>query len=477
MKKGLLSLLAVALTIVSCQNYDDQFAELTGLVNTLSTDVAGLTQVQTEIATLSGVVNAIKTTIDTDLTGIEADIQTLEDLLTTATGSEDLVSIVDELATLEEKVDKLLQSSATVNQPVTITNTANLDYVSELINSGPNDPEVLVNGDVIVNTAALTASETILANAIVSKIKSVIGDVSLTSTSPLSATALAFVNGDYSVAGSDMSDGILQDVTGDVTIAEGDGGAIDYSTLTNIGGNVIIALADANSATTIDFNGATIGGDMTITGTASGVLNFPLAITIDLGTVSFISLTAAKASSIESGQTGTVASLTIDAQNGGTINMNGALVSTGAVAITGGATSVIKINGLTSAAAVSCASASEMHFAGLTTMTGVTSITAATAVNLSGLLQTGNDLEVLPLTSLNDRGFEAFLFNPLTSYTTSFTEVKIVNFYNDVKWYFPKMKNGQLLSVPISEGNNSKCAFFVKDISRQSELIDYAALL
>jgi hypothetical protein len=91
--------------------------------------------------------------------------------------------------------------------------------------------------------------------------------------------------------------------------------------------------------------------------------------------------------------------------------------------------------------------------------------------------ESGNDLEVLPLTSLNDRGFEAFLFNPLTSYTTSFTEVKIVNFYNDVKWYFPKMKNGQLLSVPISEGNNSKCAFFVKDISRQSELIDYAALL
>ena len=41
MKKGLLSLLAVALTIVSCQNYDDQFAELTGLVNTLSADRSG----------------------------------------------------------------------------------------------------------------------------------------------------------------------------------------------------------------------------------------------------------------------------------------------------------------------------------------------------------------------------------------------------------------------------------------------------
>jgi len=89
----------------------------------------------------------------------------------------------------------------------------------------------------------------------------------------------------------------------------------------------------------------------------------------------------------------------------------------------------------------------------------------------------GNDLEVLPLTSINDRGFEAFLFNPLSSYKCDFGDIKITNFYNDVKWYFPKMKNGQLLSVPITEGKNPLCAFFVKDISRQSELIDYSQLL
>ena len=91
--------------------------------------------------------------------------------------------------------------------------------------------------------------------------------------------------------------------------------------------------------------------------------------------------------------------------------------------------------------------------------------------------QTGNDLEILPLTSLNDRGFEAFLFNPLKSYQANYAEVKIVNFYNDVKWYFPKVKNGQLLSVPISEGDNPMCAFFVKDISRQLETIDFGKLL
>jgi hypothetical protein len=89
----------------------------------------------------------------------------------------------------------------------------------------------------------------------------------------------------------------------------------------------------------------------------------------------------------------------------------------------------------------------------------------------------GNDLEILPLTSINDRGFEAFLFNPLSSYKLDFGDIQITNFYNDVKWYFPKMKNGQLLSVPITDGDEPLCAYFVKDISRQSELIDYSQLL
>ena len=89
----------------------------------------------------------------------------------------------------------------------------------------------------------------------------------------------------------------------------------------------------------------------------------------------------------------------------------------------------------------------------------------------------GNDLEVLPLTSINDRGFDAFLFNPLKSFKFDFGTLRVINFYNDVKWYFPKMKNGQLLSVPITDGHNPLCAFFVKDISRQSETIDYSQLM
>lgn len=84
------------------------------------------------------------------------------------------------------------------------------------------------------------------------------------------------------------------------------------------------------------------------------------------------------------------------------------------------------------------------------------------------------DLEVVPLTSINDRGFSAFAFNPLSSFRPSFLPVEVVDIYQDVKWYFPKLKSGQLLAVPLETGTEgSLCAYFVKDISRQCEIVNY----
>lgn len=88
-----------------------------------------------------------------------------------------------------------------------------------------------------------------------------------------------------------------------------------------------------------------------------------------------------------------------------------------------------------------------------------------------------SDIEILPLTSLNDRGFEALLFNPLSSFKLDFKKIEIINFYNDVKWYFPKMKNGQLLATPIGQADKPNCAYFVKEISRQSEIIQLDKIL
>jgi hypothetical protein len=83
----------------------------------------------------------------------------------------------------------------------------------------------------------------------------------------------------------------------------------------------------------------------------------------------------------------------------------------------------------------------------------------------------GLDPEVLPLTSINERGFDALIFNPIGGFRMEYYSIEIVNIFQDVKWYFPKMKNGQILTVPLSDEDNPPCAFFVKEVSRQSEIL------
>jgi len=82
------------------------------------------------------------------------------------------------------------------------------------------------------------------------------------------------------------------------------------------------------------------------------------------------------------------------------------------------------------------------------------------------------DLEVLPLTRLNDRSFKAFSFNPLSDSMPSYDSIEIDDVYHDVKWYFPKLKSGQMLAIPLDTKDRSKCVYFVKDISRQCEVVD-----
>ena len=84
------------------------------------------------------------------------------------------------------------------------------------------------------------------------------------------------------------------------------------------------------------------------------------------------------------------------------------------------------------------------------------------------------DLEMIPLTSLNDRGFSAFCFNPLTSFRPEFNQIDVVDIYQDVKWYFPKLKPGHMLAIPLKSNTvGSLCVYCVRDISRTCEVVDY----
>lgn len=84
------------------------------------------------------------------------------------------------------------------------------------------------------------------------------------------------------------------------------------------------------------------------------------------------------------------------------------------------------------------------------------------------------DLETLHLSSLNDRGFNAFSFNPISSYTPDFLPIEILDIYPDVTWYAPKLRNGQFLCVPIDDGEKPRCIYFVKEISRNCEVVDFS---
>jgi hypothetical protein len=88
--------------------------------------------------------------------------------------------------------------------------------------------------------------------------------------------------------------------------------------------------------------------------------------------------------------------------------------------------------------------------------------------------QEHGDLEALPLSSLNDRGFNVFEFNPLSSFSPSFLPIEIVDIYPEVTWYAPRLKNGQFLCVPIEDGEKPRCIYFVKEISRNCEIVDYS---
>jgi hypothetical protein len=84
--------------------------------------------------------------------------------------------------------------------------------------------------------------------------------------------------------------------------------------------------------------------------------------------------------------------------------------------------------------------------------------------------------EVIPITALNDRGFSAFTLNPISSYMPSYHHIEIVNIYQEVKWHFPKLKQGHLLAVPLDDTPKGVCAFFVKETAKIPDVLDISEL-
>lgn len=82
------------------------------------------------------------------------------------------------------------------------------------------------------------------------------------------------------------------------------------------------------------------------------------------------------------------------------------------------------------------------------------------------------ELEFVPLTSINERDFETILTNPLSSFSQEWAPIKVNNIYADVKWFFPKLKFGHILSIPLEYGDKPRCAYFVKDLNKIPDVLN-----
>lgn len=61
-----------------------------------------------------------------------------------------------------------------------------------------------------------------------------------------------------------------------------------------------------------------------------------------------------------------------------------------------------------------------------------------------------------------------------SSLKPSFLDIEIMDVYNDVTWYAPRLKNGQFLCVPIDNDDKPRCVYFVKEISKNCEIVDFS---
>jgi hypothetical protein len=361
MKKGLLSLLALALTVVGCQNYDDQFDELTSQITSLQTAVDGLSGVSSAITTLQTTVAGLATTLGNVSTGVGENATTLETVSSTLADllaqlddvatSSDLDTISSTLALVQADVRELLEGNSTINQNLTINSEATLLYAETLVSTGTERPNVIVNGTVTFDTTGFSPEQQTRANEIAKKIATVLNNVTVTSTSTLDFENMTFVDASVTLSGGGADVTELRTVTTNFQSTEI--GAIDYSYLSSVGGTMKIIAGDAgatnvNSITSVNFGTATFSDvSVGLAATPANTINAPKATSVVTGNAPVITVTANAATDIDHNYNGTAALASLSITGSGTIDILASKV-TGGITLEGVKTSIIYASSLTS---------------------------------------------------------------------------------------------------------------------------------
>lgn len=407
MKKGLLSLLALALTVVGCQNYDDQFAELTSQITSLQSTVDGLTGVSSAITSLQSTVSGLSSTLGSvqttvndlsnyDDTGIVASLDavssTLADLLAQLDGvatNADLAAISNTLADVQADVRELLEANATISQAILINSSASLQYVESLIATGTNDPNVIVNNTVTIDTGSLTDGEKARANEVAAKIATVIGDVTITGAETISLSELTYVDGDYIVSGADHSEPKLSSITGDLVITQEVAAPLTFGVLSSVT-NIVAKGTTLATVTSIDLSDVTVNGDVGTGGVTNTLTATQATGIVDLGTVdNFATITANSASQIIIDDAAAYPSaLTINAAVASSIDITAATSLGGALTVVATDTTVLNANSLTGTLVANIAVA-DLGTANLDGVAEITGTLGAEILSVDGLTHLG----------------------------------------------------------------------------------------
>ena len=285
MKKGLLSFLLAALTLVGCQNYDDQFDELNAKILALQSELTSISAIQSAITDLNTKIAAVQSSALTaaDLAGIISDLDAVqaavENLGDVGTEVENLNAEVDEILAA---LDDLLAANAVINQDLRITSDAELRYVASLVNLDPT-PTVIVNGYVEVDPsfAATNTAKIDSILAITNKINTILGNSSnvglTTAGTGLTFNELSFLDADLNVSGGVVALPKLVTVGGDIDLNY----AGNYS-FPLISRAATITLVDNTGLVAVDFTGLTTANTIQ---SAAGVLSLAKATSVKLGTI------------------------------------------------------------------------------------------------------------------------------------------------------------------------------------------------
>ena len=157
MKKGLLSILAGALLVVGCQNYDDQFDALESQINALASTVAGLSQVQSDLASLSATVGSLQGALQSGidaaladgLADIDAAVADLEAAADSAASAEDVQAIQDGVDANQASLAEILAQSSVFQGSVVVNTPATLDAYHAM-----GTGLAIVNGNVDIDVSA-----------------------------------------------------------------------------------------------------------------------------------------------------------------------------------------------------------------------------------------------------------------------------------------------------------------------------------